>query len=158
MKSAAGLFGFLLAMFMSPVAHAQNVTATDPQTIVRALQSAGYRAELTTDDVGDPLIRSASSGNAFVIFFHSCTDNRDCRTIQFFAGFSDPRKASLAAMNEWNTNNRFGRAYRTDNGSTHIQFDLDLDDGGMSEILFVDNLEYWVAIMDRFVEFIYAEN
>lgn len=133
---------------------AQNVTAQAPETVAQALQAAGYRAQLDTDSGGDPMIRSMSSGAEFLILFYGCTDNADCRTVQFYAGYSEPSNGSIEAMNEWNTNNRFGRAYATEAGSARIEMDLDLDDGGMSPELFTDNVEFWVAIMARFEEFI----
>lgn len=131
-------------------AQAETVSAADPASLVKVLQDKGYRAELTKDDAGDPMIRSASSGTTFLILFYGCTDKKDCETVQFFAGYSDPGNASLDALNEWNARNRFGRAYLSDTGSARLEMDVDLDDGGMSAALFEDNLEFWVAIMGTF--------
>ncbi len=130
-------------------AQAQMVSAQNPQSVVGALQSAGYKAELTKDGTGDPLIRSSSGGSSFAIFFFGCTKNTDCRTVQFFAGYPD-KKPSFQSMNEWNAKKRFGRAYAADSGSARIEMDVDLDDGGMSRLLFVDNLEFWVLLMGQF--------
>lgn len=139
-----------LAVFaFSGTAHAQMVRAQDPGSLVRALQGAGYKAELTKDDSGDPLIRSTSSGSNFAIFFFGCTRNVDCRTIQFFAGYTD-RTPSLSQINDWNSRKRFGRAYISDKGAARIEMDVDLDDGGLSTKLFEDNLEFWVLLMSQF--------
>lgn len=142
--AAAALFAF------SGTAHAQMVRAQDPSSIVRALQSAGYRAEMTKDDTGDPLIKSTSSGSNFAIFFFGCTKNVDCRTIQFFAGYDRDKSPSLSQMNDWNSKKRFGRAYLSDKGAARIEMDVDLDDGGISTKLFEDNLEFWVLLMAQF--------
>lgn len=139
----AALFAF------SGAAHAQMVRAQDPQSVVNALQGAGYKATLTKDNTGDPLIQSSSSGSKFAIFFFGCTKNVDCRTIQFFAGYTD-KKPTLSMMNDWNSKKRFGRAYISDTGSARIEMDVDLDDGGISRLLFEDNLEFWVLIMSQF--------
>ena len=32
--------------------------------------------------------------------------------------------------------------------------DVDLDDGGLSRELFIDNLEFWVLVMSRFEDYI----
>jgi len=133
----------------SGTAHAQMITAQNPQSIVGALQNAGYKATLGKDDSGDPIVRSSSGGSNFAIFFYGCTKNTDCRTIQFFAGYTD-RKPSLSRINEWNTTKRFGRAYLTDSGAARIEMDVDLDDGGISRLLFEDNLEFWVLLMGQF--------
>ncbi len=58
-------------------------------------------------------------------------------------------------MNTWNTENRFGRAYVTDEGGARVEMDVDLDDGGISALLFQDNLEFWVLTMSKFEEYIY---
>ncbi|MBK7284492.1 MAG: YbjN domain-containing protein [Sphingomonadales bacterium] len=142
--SAAALFSF------SGTAQAQMVRAQDPSSVVRALQGAGYKAEMTKDEGGDPLIRSTSSGSNFAIFFFGCTKNVDCRTIQFFAGYDRDKSPSLSQMNDWNSRKRFGRAYVSDKGAARIEMDVDLDDGGISTKLFEDNLEFWVLLMAQF--------
>jgi Putative bacterial sensory transduction regulator len=134
-------------------AQAQMVTAQNPQSVVSALQNAGYKAELTTDGAGDPKIESGSSGNKFVVFFYGCTKNRDCTTLQFYAGWSGP-KVSLEQINKWNNDKRFSRALLDKDGDPVIKQDLDLDDGGLSRLLFEDNLEYWVLVMNEFAKYI----
>lgn len=137
----------------SGTAHAQMVRAQSPQSVVDALQGAGYKAVLTTDGTGDPKIESASSGNKFVIFFYGCTKNRDCTTLQFYAGWTGP-KISLDQINKWNNDKRFSRAIIDKDGDPVIKQDLDLDDGGMSRLLFEDNVEYWVLVMTEFTKYI----
>ncbi len=150
-----GLAALAASFLFAGTAHAQMVSAQNPQTIVSALQSAGYRAELDKDTTGDPMIRSSSGGSAFYVFFYRCTRNTDCRTVQFYAGFADARP-SLSQMNEWNSKNYFGRAYIRDNGSARLEMDIDLDDGGVSRAVFGNNLEFWVVLMGRFKSFVGA--
>jgi hypothetical protein len=142
--TAAALFAF------SGTAQAQMVRAQDPSSVVRALQGAGYKAEVTKDDTGDPLIRSTSSGSNFAIFFFGCTKNVDCTTIQFFAGYDRDKSPTLSQMNDWNSRKRFARAYISDKGAARIEMDVDIDDGGISTKLFEDNLEFWVLLMSQF--------
>ena len=142
-------FAAIAALAFAGTAHAQLVSPTSPQAIVNALQNAGYKATLGKDNTGDPLIDSSSGGSNFSIFFFGCTQNKDCRTIQFFAGYSS-HKPSLSLINDWNSKKRFGRAYISDKGAARIEMDVDMDDGGMSTKLFEDNLEFWVAIMSAF--------
>jgi Putative bacterial sensory transduction regulator len=136
-------------------AQAQMVSAKNPQSIVSALQNAGYKAELTKDGTGDPMIKSSSGGSSFAIFFFGCTKNVDCATIQLFAGYSD-KKVTLSQMNDWNSKKRFGRAYLADSGAARIEMDIDLDDGGLSAKLFEDNVEFWVVTMSAFEKHIGA--
>ena len=151
MKRLLAILEFIVsASGFASAAQAQMVTSQNPASVVAAMQSAGYRAEMARDDSGDPMIKSSSSGSAFAVFFYGCTNNVDCTTVQFFAGYTEPRSASLARLNEWNSTNRFARAYLTDNGAARIEFDLDLDEGGMSRRLFLDNLAVWAVVMANF--------
>lgn len=147
--TALGL-AMLAACSFGTAAQAQMVTARNPASIAKVLQANGYRAETTKDDSGDPMIKSASSGTTFLVLFYGCKNNVDCATVQFFAGYSDAKNASLSALNAWNAENRFGRAYLSDKGAARLEMDVDLDDGGMSEALFQDNVEFWVTIMASF--------
>lgn len=141
---------FAAISVFSSAAHAQSVTAQDPRSVTSALQNAGYKAELSKDPTGDPLIKSSSSGSSFEVYFYNCTSNTDCRTIQFSSAYSRDKKPTAASMNEWNNGHRFARAYVTEKGTARVEMDLDLDDGGMSKLLFEDNVEYWVTLMAQF--------
>ena len=139
-----------LAMAIAPAAaHAQNITAQNPESVASAMQRAGYAAQLVKDNSGDPMINSSSGGSSFTVFFYNCTNHANCATIQFFAGYPS-NQVSLAVLNAWNTDHRFGRAYQSDKGSSRVEMDVDLDDGGMSYGLFEDNLQFWVATMAAF--------
>ena len=75
-----------LLAFAAP-ASAQTVRAQSPQSLVDALQNAGYAAKLGTDRVGDPMITSGVAGTTFQIFFYNCTDHRNCATVQFHSAY-----------------------------------------------------------------------
>ncbi|HSI16552.1 MAG TPA: YbjN domain-containing protein [Sphingomonas sp.] len=139
-----------LAMAIVPAtAQAQNITAQNPQSVASAMQRAGYAAQLSKDTSGDPMITSSSGGSSFTVFFYNCTNHVNCATIQFFAGYPS-NTVSLSVINGWNSDHRFGRAYLSDKGSSRVEMDVDLDDGGMSYGLFEDNLQFWVATMAAF--------
>jgi hypothetical protein len=154
MRTIAFAAACAAALGLAMPATAAEVQAQDPQSVAGAMQQAGYRAQMDTDDTGDPLIRSAANGSDFLVFFYNCTDNTDCRTIQFYAGYSEPNTATLETMNAWNKDNRFGRAYLGDDGIARIEMDVDLDDGGLTQGLFEDNLEYWITVMARFEDYV----
>lgn len=145
----------LATSFAASAAQADEVRSDDPSSLVRAMQDAGYRAELTKDNSGDPMIKSSASGIDFSILFYGCRSNRNCTTVQFFAGFKEPDNGSLTAMNKWNADNRFGQAYQAESGSARIEYDLDLDMGGMSAALFKDNVEVFVSLADRYRKYVY---
>jgi hypothetical protein len=151
------LSAVLAGSAMGSAAHADEVRSDDPASLARVLQAMGYRAEMTKDNSGDPMIKSTASGSEFAILFYGCKSNRNCTTVQFFGGFKDPDNGSLSALNKWNADNRFGRAYQADSGSARIEYDLDLDMGGMSAALFRDNVEVFVALLDRYSKYVYNQ-
>ena len=140
----------IAAVGIAMPAQAQLVSAKKPETLVRALQAAGYSAKLEKDSTGDPMIVSAVNGHPFRVVFYGCKSNRDCATITFAAGFDKKSATSLDSINEWNRKNRFGRAYLDAEGDPILGMDVDLDDGGMSTALFTDNLEFWTAVAGAF--------
>lgn len=125
------------------------VRAAEPQSVVTALQNAGYKAVLSKDSDGDPKIESAAAGSKFIINFYGCAENKACRTLTFYAGWSDI-DVSVDKINDWNKAKRFSRAYIDEDKDPVIEFDLDLDDGGMSEALFIDNVEFWETSVGGF--------
>jgi len=131
-------------------APAATVEATNPPSVVSAMQSAGYQAKLVADKSGDPMIESGVAGKKFLVFFYNCTDNKDCRTIQFYTGFKPDKAVGLDRINDWNKHQRFGRAYIDSEGDPVIEMDVDLDDGGLSPALFTDNLEFWESAIAAF--------
>lgn len=133
---------------------AQMVKAQDPQTLVRALQDAGYAAALGTDGVGDPMITSGVSGTNFRILFYNCTANRDCATVQFHQAYKVGTPIDLPKLNEWNSTKRFGRAYLDKDSDPVLAMDVDLDDGGVSAALFIDNVQFWASVLSQFERFI----
>ena len=131
-------------------AHAELVRAQDPGSVLRAIQAAGHEASLTTDKVGDPMIKTSMNGTTFQVFFYNCTDHRECATVQFHSGYDLSKHVSLDQINEWNTSQRFGRAYLDKEGDPILEMDVDLDDGGLSVLLFQDNLEFWDSVLGKF--------
>jgi hypothetical protein len=126
------------------------VKAQDPQSLVRALQNGGYQAKLGVDKVGDPMITSGYSGTTFQIFFYNCTNHVGCATVQFHSGYDFTTPLPLETINEWNRSERFGRAYLDKENDPILEMDLDLDDGGLSPLLFIDNVEFWTSVLGKF--------
>ena len=128
----------------------QLVRAQDPQSLVKAMQANGYKAELTVDSTGDPMIRSAAGGTNFQLLFYNCTNHRECATVQFHVGYDLKTAPSLESINEWNRTQRFGSAHLDKENDPILEMDVDLDDGGLSPLLFIDNLEFWTSALGRF--------
>jgi hypothetical protein len=131
-------------------AQAQMVKGQDPATLVKALQKEGYAAKLGVDKVGDPLITSGVSGTTFQIYFYNCTNNKNCATVTFHSGYDLKSNVGYEKINEWNRGKRFGRAYLDKEDDPILEMDVDLDDGGMSQALFIDNIQFWASVLVEF--------
>ena len=153
MKRLIGVLAVLAAGWAMP-AQAQMVRAQDPNSVVQAMRNGGYEATLGTDGVGDPMVTSSRNGTTWQVYFYNCTNNTDCATVQFHSGYDFTRSPSLDLINQWNQSQRFGKAYLDTEGDPVLEMDLDLDDGGLSRLLFIDNIEFWTSVLDKFEDHI----
>jgi hypothetical protein len=146
---------FLLAGFAvaAPASAQQLVSATNPQQIANVMRDKGFNVELTTDGEGDPMIKSDIDGTLWVVVFYNCTDNKNCKTLQFYMGFTEP-VISNDRMNGWNQKHRFAFAYNDEEGDPVLEMDLDTDHGGMPRVLFEDNLDTWSSLANQFMQFV----
>ena len=135
-------------------ASAQLVKPQDPQSLVRTMLNGGYKAVLGVDKVGDPMITSEAGGTTFQIFFYNCTNHKECATVQFHSGYDLAQAPTLDLINEWNATQRFGRAYLDKEHDPILEMDVDLDDGGISPALFIDNIEFWTSVLGKYESYI----
>jgi Putative bacterial sensory transduction regulator len=132
-----------------------NVVA-NPTQILAVMRKAGYTVELKgeKDETYLRATKGKDSYNINVSFF-GCDEKTvaNCKSVQFYAAFSPKTKPTLEAMNDYAARHRWGRIYRDKENDPVIEMDVDLEKGGMSEALFLDNLEYFEAITARFADF-----
>ncbi|MEC9342586.1 MAG: YbjN domain-containing protein [Pseudomonadota bacterium] len=153
LKLLACFFALLIAPVLAPAtAGAQEIVARDPLTVVNAMQNLGYRAELSTDSQGDPLITSAASGYRFVVFFYGCTDGAECQNLQFNASFDMEGQVDLKLINEWNAKFRFTKAFADDEGDPIIVMDLILGREGAVHDHFKTILQEWETHVADYTE------
>ncbi|WP_273504027.1 YbjN domain-containing protein [Fulvimarina manganoxydans] len=106
---------------MPQAAAASNkVEAAEPQSIVDALQALGYRAQLGTDDNGDPQIQSTIDGSNYTIWFYGCDQGAACTDITFSIAFDMPNGTDLETVNLWNRERIMGRAYLDDENDPYL--------------------------------------
>jgi hypothetical protein len=141
------------ALLLATPAAGQMVSARDPKAIAALLQDKGYKAELVEEKDG-PMIHTGASGVKFTIFFMNCAEAKDCRTVQFYAGFTDMGDVSLARVNEWNKQHRFGRGYIDDEKDPVIEMDVDLDHKGIPAENFLEYLDVFSSLAPKYREFV----
>jgi hypothetical protein len=150
------LISALGAALASP-ALAKNVTA-DIDQIAALLKKDGETVEVKAVK-DDPYIRVTGKGYGYSIFTFGCDDAfKNCKSVQFYAAFNPKVSPALEAMNDYARENRWGRVYLDKESDPAIEFDVDLEMGGMSEALFLDNVAYWEAILDRYGNFVFGPN
>lgn len=147
--------GLLFLVSLPAAAVAQNITAQDPQSIIRALQDYGVAATLTETTEGAPLIDTKLEGLFVTVYFYDCDDAKtNCQNITFEAIFNMTNGYDIQLANDWNSNNRFASSYRDQDGAAVLVTDVNLSNGGMSPDLFRDVIEWWDDSLIRFKEHI----
>lgn len=140
----------MLAATAPALAQNRMVTAENPASLVAALQAAGYKAELTKDSTGDPMINSAAGGSRFGILFYGCTNGAKCETIQFSASWNTDKTPDPKLINDWNRTKRWTKAFIDKEGDPVIDYDLDLRAGGIPEPVMISVIEQFTDMMGAF--------
>lgn len=132
------------------------ICASDPQTVVKALQEAGYKAKLTADKLGDPMVESAASGYEFEILFYGCESKRRCDSLQFYRGFEAGVENTPAYANKWNVKNRFVQMAAHPDTTLSVHHDVSTI-GGLTKANFADTVEWWASQLNEMRTF-FREN
>lgn len=122
------------------------ICASAPQTVADAVMTAGYRAKLGTDDVGDPKVTSAAGGYDYTILFYGCKEHKSCDSLQFNVSFADDGKNTIALANRWNVKKRFAQMAVLDDGRLQVRYDV-ATVGGLNQNNFADVMTWWEAMM-----------
>ena len=125
---------FLLFMMMlSPSAFADDTiyTAANHSLIHQVLSSMELEYELTLDDGNDPIWTFTHLGILITIISYDKLTAGRYESLLFYTGWAADAVISLAIVNEWNSNSRFGRAYVDTSGDPVIELDL-LMTGGVT--------------------------
>ncbi len=103
-----------------------TVSAADPEGIVAVLKFAGYPAELTTDDVGDPQIDTEFSGLLGVIMFYGCHEKTHlgCDSVQLRVGLDRREPMTVDWLHSEFGNDRFYGVHLDDEGDPWFNWDI----------------------------------
>ncbi|PQM29454.1 YbjN domain-containing protein [Sphingopyxis lindanitolerans] len=145
-----------LALSATP-AQAELVNAKNPATIKAIIESQGWPATLVTKADADPYIESNRNGIKFLVIFMNCEDHQNCKTMQYYMGFSDAKDVSLDRFNQWNREKRFARGYKDDEGDPVLEMDVDVDFAGIPRENVADSFNTWASLMDSYREFIFEK-
>lgn len=123
------------------------IDGSDPEAI-RQIASGYGSATLGTDPDGDPEITGRIEGTRYQVLFYGCTDGKGCKSIQLVAGWTDS-PVELTALNAWNADRRFGKAYLDLDGDPAIEMNVNLDFGVTARNL-DDTFDYWRYVLSDF--------
>ncbi len=132
------------------------ICASNPATVVAALQEAGYKAQLGKDNEGDPKVSSSAAGYDFDIYFYGCKANKQCDSLQFRISFEKDGANTFELANTWNGNKRFSQAYISDKGSFVADYDVTTA-GGLTKANFADVVDWWSVTLGNLKTF-FKEN
>lgn len=120
-------------------------------SLVPLVKARGDRYELKTDSAGDPLILAYDQdlGHSYQIIFYDCTNNTDCRTVQFRAWFKHTQDIPISEMNEWNRTKRLGRVYLDTDGDPNVEVTVRLHDG-VSQSYIASELDWFMTSLEKF--------
>lgn len=119
------------------------------EDIVAWLQSEGYSAKVVIESDGDRHIVSNTQGSPCNVFLHDRKGDRGA-SIGIATGFTTNGKFDISQMNDWNSNNRWCRAYYDSVNDPWLVMDIDLWPGGTYESL-RDQFGAWNNTLDRFI-------
>lgn len=152
MSTMLGLLGAVAA-----AAPATTLSSHDPQTVVAYLQAEGYRAKLEAkgenkDPSVGPWIETGESGTTIVISFLNCTNKRQCADISFTSAWdtADGKGPSLAALQQWNADKRFTKAYLDGDKDPVLEMDLLFTEGRLDSRTFDNAFGIFVSSIADF--------
>lgn len=131
------------------------ICASAPQTVVEALQAAGYKAVLSkSKQTGNPMIESAASGFNFHVFFYECEENKGCASLQFSTSFNNDDGANSADLaNKWNSDKRFSQmSFDPSDKSLNFAYDVSTF-GGLNKKNFADVIDWWETMLGQLPDF-----
>ncbi|WP_114520156.1 YbjN domain-containing protein [Altererythrobacter sp. ZODW24] len=139
-------------------APSEQVSAADPKGIVTAMEFAGYKAVLDTDDDGDPLIKTDfGTGPGFVYFYGCDEETHDkCDAVQFVAGLDREEPMPAHMISRLVNKYRFVAIALDDEGDPWVTWDI-LTGEGMSTKTFVSALRLYADSLDSVADVVFAE-
>ena len=146
-----------LALLLATPAHAELVNAANPETIKAIVESQGWPATIVAKEGDDPYIESNRGGLKFLVLFMNCEEGQNCKTLQYYMGFSDAKDVTLERLNQWNKEKRFARAYKDDAGDPVLEMDVDLDFAGIPRENVGETFNTWASLMDSFRAYVFEK-
>lgn len=152
MISRTVLVGVMLALGSGAATAQSMVDGTSIDEIANIARGYGS-VSVETASSGNPMISGKIDGVSYYVFFRNCSEaHTDCEDLNFYAGFLD-NKQSLDAINAWNRDKRFGRAYLDRDLDAVIEYDVNLE-YGISRQNLDSSFGVWSLLLRQFSDHI----
>ncbi|RYY26460.1 MAG: YbjN domain-containing protein [Sphingomonadales bacterium] len=136
---------------------AGQVCASNPASVVAAMEKASLKPALGKDANGDPLIKSeGASAYHFDVYFYGCEKTKNCDSLRFEVIFEKEAAATPALANKWNVTHRFIQAAVKDDGRFVMAYDVPTI-GGVNPRNFADMLDWWTSMLGEAGDFFTKE-
>lgn len=124
------------------------IKLADPE-LIRELARGYGTSQVTTDNVGDPMVKGKSDGLSYSIYFYDCQKAEKCTSVQYQAGFDTGKKVKIDLINEWNVKKRFAKAELNSKGEGVLRMDYSMIGGTTRE--HIDNaMDMWINQLKNF--------
>ncbi len=128
------------------------VCASNPTSVVTALQDAGFRAKLAKNNYGEPLISSAANGYNFAVAFYGCEKNEKCDALHFRSSFSPDLIYTAEYANGFISDHRFLAAVVTADKELRLSYDITTV-GGLNKLNFAEVAKIWAISLGDFSKY-----
>ena len=132
------------------------VCASKPETVMAAMEKAGFKPKLTADTDGDPMIESDEAAYHFDVYFYGCENHLNCDSLRFEALFEKAPENTPELANKWNQAKRFLQAYARTDGQFGVAYDV-ATIGGLNARNFGDVLDWWSSQLGELSRFFKKE-
>lgn len=139
-------------------APAATVSAADPGAIAEALDFAGYKTTIATDDLGDPMISTELNGWPTTIYFYGCDDttHQGCDALRLEAGFDRAKPWNGEEAMKISEKFRFAATYLDKDGDPWIAWDILTGDGIPTKV-FLRAMREFGSTLESASEIAFAE-
>lgn len=132
------------------------ICASNPGTVMAAMEKAELKPKLTKDGDGDPMIESDESSYHFDVYFYGCKDHKNCDSLRFESVFEKAPENTPEFVNKWNAKKRFLQAFVRTDGQMGVAYDV-ATIGGLNAANFADVLAWWNSQLSELADFFKEE-
>jgi len=154
----------LSALFLSTPGAAEDtkpcgaglVCASDPASVMAAMEKAGFKPKLSKDNDGDPMISSDQGVFTFDVYFYGCKEHKSCDSLRFESLFEKAPENTAEFANKWNSKKRFLQAFVRADQQFTVAYDV-ATIGGLNATNFADVLDWWNSQLGELAAFFKEE-